>query len=53
MKDFKDRREEGFRRDPVIPDENRLEGRNAVLEAFRAGRPSTSFLCWTDARTDR
>ena len=38
MKDFKDRREEGFRRDPVIPDENRLEGRNAVLEAFRAGR---------------
>ena len=67
---MKDRKEEGFRRNPkdrgsrperefrgdrndrssrafrdgredaeeTIPDENRLEGRNAVLEAFRAGR---------------
>lgn len=28
-----------------------IEGRNAVLEAFRAGKPLTACLSWTDART--
>ena len=30
-----------------------IEGRNAVLEAFRSGRTSISCLCWTDVRMVR
>mgnify|MGYP006987331366 CR=1 FL=1 len=30
-----------------------IEGRNAVLEAFRSGNVWTSFLFWTDARMDQ
>ena len=30
-----------------------IEGRNAVLEAFRSGKPIDKYLCWTDVRTDR
>lgn len=30
-----------------------IEGRNAVLEAFRSGKCVDKLLSWTDARTDR
>ena len=29
-----------------------LAGRNAVLEALRAGKPIDKSIFWTDARTD-
>ena len=30
-----------------------IEGRNAVLEAFRSGKCVDKLFIWTDARTDR
>ena len=30
-----------------------IEGRNAVIEAYRAGRPIDKLLFWTAVRTDR
>ncbi len=30
-----------------------IEGRNAVLEAFRSGNRLTRYLYWMDVRTDR
>lgn len=33
--------------------ENKIEGRNAVLEALRAGKRLTNYMFWMDVRTDR
>ena len=33
--------------------ENMIEGRNAVLEAFRSGKPVDKLLFWTAARMAR
>ena len=33
--------------------ENIIEGRNAVLEAFRSGKPVDNYMCWMAARMVR
>lgn len=34
-------------------EELKIEGRNAVLEAFRSGKQLTNYLCWTAVRMVR